>query len=290
MAAPTSPLDLNTTASSNGPDGATEQVSVLDDYIRGLSASVKHLVVKGSDIASAATVTPAATASFFDITGTTGITAIGSTNSWDGRIVWFQFDGALTITHASTLKLPGAVNYTTAAGDVLAFVQETSGTWRCVQALRADGAILGSDWSIDSSGRLLNGGATQPSFAANASATLTANGAFATFTELHDVGSNFNASTGVFTAPVTGKYFITFTISSSTSSGTGRAVAFVNVGGSILPVKFAAGGAIDSSTTYASASGVISLTASDQVTVDLNTLTGTGAASVCTYFSGYLLG
>lgn len=91
--------------------------------------TARQLWAKGADIASAATITPGTDGNFFDITGTTGITAIATLAA--GSIIIFQFDGALTITHnATTLILQGAVNLTTAAGDVVAFISEGAGNWR----------------------------------------------------------------------------------------------------------------------------------------------------------------
>jgi len=41
-----------------------------------------------------------------------------------------EFDGVCLLTHSASLILQGAANYTTAPGDVLAFVYEGSGNWR----------------------------------------------------------------------------------------------------------------------------------------------------------------
>lgn len=88
--------------------------------------------VKGADIASASTVDlSAATGDVIDITGTTTITGLGTVAA--GQKFILQFDGALILTHnATSLKLPGAANITTAAGDIAVMVSEGSGNWRCV--------------------------------------------------------------------------------------------------------------------------------------------------------------
>lgn len=132
MAVPSSLVDLSTTAASNSPAGSEAIGTSLDDYLRAVQAIIKQGVSKGSDIASASTITPVATSAYFVVTGTTGITAIGETYSWTGRIVVLKFSGALLLTHSSGLLLPGAANITTVAGDVLAFVNESAGVWRCV--------------------------------------------------------------------------------------------------------------------------------------------------------------
>lgn len=70
---------------------------------------------KGADIASAATIT-VGKGKIFDITGVTTITSV--TASWAGREIILQFDGVLTFTDGSNLKLSG--NFVTTADDVIA--------------------------------------------------------------------------------------------------------------------------------------------------------------------------
>ena len=130
MAIPTTLESLSTTAASNGPAGS-EQRTLADDGLRQGYAFTRQLASEGSNLASASTVTPPSTGYQFDITGTTTITTIASTNSWNGRRVLFLFQGALTLTHSSNLDLPGAANITTAAGDAAEFVQTGSGAWLC---------------------------------------------------------------------------------------------------------------------------------------------------------------
>ena len=71
---------------------------------------------KGGDIPSASTLVIDTDGDYFDITGTTGITAMTVDA---GRRFTLHFDGALTLTHGSSLYLPGAVNFTTEANDCL---------------------------------------------------------------------------------------------------------------------------------------------------------------------------
>jgi len=98
-------------------------------YFESLSLGGYLATAKGADIASASTITLGTDGNFFDITGTTTITAIGALQA--GHIVILQFDGACQITHnATSLILQGAVNYTTAAGDVLAFISQDGTNWR----------------------------------------------------------------------------------------------------------------------------------------------------------------
>lgn len=85
---------------------------------------------KGTDVASAAALT-LGDGNYFDITGTTAITSIGTKGV--GTVIKLHFDGALTLTHHATdLILPGGANITTAAGDEAEFVEYATGDWRCV--------------------------------------------------------------------------------------------------------------------------------------------------------------
>lgn len=80
---------------------------------------------KGSNVASAGTIT-LGDGHFFHITGTTTITDLDFTDSWDGRLAFLVFDGALTLTHNGTsLILPGGVNISTQAGDIALIVVES---------------------------------------------------------------------------------------------------------------------------------------------------------------------
>ena len=84
---------------------------------------------KGADIASASSITPGTDGDYYDITGTTTIAAIASRPA--GDLVRFQFDGIVTITHnATTLIMQKAKDFTTKAGDMLAFMSEGGGNWR----------------------------------------------------------------------------------------------------------------------------------------------------------------
>jgi hypothetical protein len=136
MAIPSTIEELSTTPASNGPSGS-DQRTLADDGLRTAYAFIKMLVSEGSDIASATTITPPSTASVFNITGTTAITTVASTNSWDGRIIYLIFAGALTLTNGSNLALPGSANITTAANDVAVLLQTASGAWRCIDYQRA---------------------------------------------------------------------------------------------------------------------------------------------------------
>lgn len=106
--------------------------AITTSHLYGRAIDISEIVEqKGSDVASASSVTLPAGRNYFHITGTTTITAFSTRPA--GEVVTLEFDGALQITHnATSMILLGAVNFTTAAGDVLAFVSEGSGNWRQV--------------------------------------------------------------------------------------------------------------------------------------------------------------
>lgn len=118
--------------------------SGINNAIRGLAAIVKRAVgSQGSAIASAATtaIGGPGTAFYTTITGATAITSFGSVGPGTFRVV--EFTGTLTLTHnATSLKLPGSANITTAAGDIGFFVSLGSGNWKCLHYSKADGSAV----------------------------------------------------------------------------------------------------------------------------------------------------
>ncbi|HET6158717.1 MAG TPA: hypothetical protein VFE34_10265 [Dongiaceae bacterium] len=120
--------------------------SGINNAIRGLASIIKRaLGSQGSAIASAATtaIGAAGTALYTTVTGTTAITSFGTVGAGTLRII--EFTGALVLTHnATSLKLPGSANITTAAGDVGFFLSLGSGNWKCLHFSRADGAAVAS--------------------------------------------------------------------------------------------------------------------------------------------------
>ena len=72
-------------------------------------------------LASAAAL-PVPTGRVFHVTGTTNITSITSTNFQAGVVITMIFDGVLTVTDGSNLKLAG--NFVTAADSTLSLVYD----------------------------------------------------------------------------------------------------------------------------------------------------------------------
>ncbi len=89
---------------------------------------------KGSDIASANDITLGADGNFFDITGTTQINTISASNWQAGSVVILQFDGSVTVKHATAgagaqMLLSGSADFSATADDTLMLVYDGA-TWR----------------------------------------------------------------------------------------------------------------------------------------------------------------
>jgi hypothetical protein len=87
------------------------------DVVRcGASNSARCLLGGGANVASA-TALPVPTGGVFHVTGTTTVTSITSTNLGTGVVITLIFDGILTMTDGSNLKLAG--DFVTSADDTL---------------------------------------------------------------------------------------------------------------------------------------------------------------------------
>jgi len=105
-------------------------------HVRGGTAALKIgnrlQQTKGADIASASTITLGTDGNYFDITGTTAIKYITTTNWEAGAVVILQFDGIVVVhddegtTPANTgdITLKSGGDFTTAAGDLLTLVYD----------------------------------------------------------------------------------------------------------------------------------------------------------------------
>lgn len=142
--------DGQTSPTANLPMGSFVLTGLGAGAANGQSLRYEQLFSQGAptDIASAATTDIGAVRSnFLTVTGTTGITSLGT--NYNGPKM-LRFTGALTLTHnATTLILPGAANFTTVAGDTCIAIPKStaSGTadgWNLVQFTRASGVPSGA--------------------------------------------------------------------------------------------------------------------------------------------------
>lgn len=179
-----------------------------------------------TDIASATTLDlNAVNGRSLNVTGTTETTAI---TLGDGKTRILRAAAAWPITHGSSLLCPGSASYTCAAGDLILAIGEPAGVVR-LAIWKADGTAVVSSFNASAVTGIGNGRSTditissagevtmplQPAFLAYNSATdsnVTGDNTSYTVvcdTEVFDQNGDYNSGTGVFTAPVSGRYRFT---------------------------------------------------------------------------------
>lgn len=95
---------------------------------QGTAITTTESWAQGADIASASTLTLGSDGNSFDVTGTTGITAISAKSA--GTWIALKAVTGFTVTHnATSLILWNAQNFTMAAGDILLLKSRGSGNW-----------------------------------------------------------------------------------------------------------------------------------------------------------------
>jgi len=350
MGIPSTIESLSATIGSNDPtEGDGTPMTSVNDGLRAAYGFLRQSVSSGSDIASASTITPPSNGSSFTITGTTTITSISSTNSWNGRTIVFRHGGAHSFTNSASLVCLGGASTTFAAGDFSLWRQQSSGVWEMLassvasnlssgtiplarlnvgtsaQFIRADGTVTATvaatltaqnltltssdsylipgatafnlrntassstNWRVTDGGIIHNPSGTQPSFAGVASAARTTAGTYTNYTESFDQNSNFNPTTGVFTCPITGLYFVSATIEFSCSGATPYFIAQIRqnaTGISNISTTLSA-----TSTTYSyNVNALVRAAATDTFSVYLDTISGgTSPTSTVSRFNGSLL-
>ena len=149
------------------------------------------------------------------------------------------------------------------------------------------GTSGGERMRIDSSGRITN--TNQPCFVASKSnSNYTGPITIASWNSVPtNIGSHFNATTGVFTAPVAGKYLFTWQGLLNTGNTAGYYYGGIIVNGSYVSIGYEY-----SNSQYVTykVTEIISLSANDTVAVQVNSGTWYGISSIHTRFCGYLLG
>ena len=110
---------------------------------------------QGADVISAADLLVNIDGNMFDVTGTTTVTTLATKGI--GTEVILQFDAAVIMTHhATNLIMPGGVNFTTAAGDILRFYEYAAADWRCSGYALADGLAMVAQADTDLKWSLLS--------------------------------------------------------------------------------------------------------------------------------------
>lgn len=215
-------------------DGSTSKYTLLSNLYQALgtgtpSASTAllgngswgtltfdSLTLQGADIAAATTTNiGAATGYELTITGNTTITAFDSVAAGILRVL--KFTGTPLLTYnATTLILPGGSNYQVVAGDVITFVSEGSGNWRCIGITMVNGPLtitntLGADVALNNTGTFFDGPScaqgTVGKWFASGYVTLSDTGGSTTFrVKLWD-GTTVIAS-GVYVMPSAGSFSV----------------------------------------------------------------------------------
>jgi hypothetical protein len=131
MPVPSTMSELFAAAASNSPIDTDQVFPLNDDYLRAISSILRRKDAIGAAIASASTtdIGGSITGDIIHITGTATINAFtASTVAGITRVL--VFDGALTINRSANILMDQTVK--TVAGDVMAFVCEGAGVWRCI--------------------------------------------------------------------------------------------------------------------------------------------------------------
>lgn len=98
----------------------------VDDH----DALRRSQIIKGTNIASSATLPIPMEGMMFDVTGTTNISAISDT--FPGRVVVLRFTNNLTLINSSSFLLPTGANIRTQASDLAVFINTEFNQWCCI--------------------------------------------------------------------------------------------------------------------------------------------------------------
>lgn len=133
MPVPSTMADLFVTSTTNSPPGGETIGTLGNEYHQAAYAIMRRESAKGADLPIVSGVLTPGNDGYYFVVTTVGGSLTAITNRWVGRKIYLVFSGAVQIVHSSNLILPGGLNITTAAAQVLAFVQETATPiWRCV--------------------------------------------------------------------------------------------------------------------------------------------------------------
>jgi len=261
---------------------------------------------------SAPTFQAAAAGGIATITGDTGGALSGSNITFAGGATGLSFGGAgttETLTFAGITANGGTVslatdattstiNVGTGAGAKTTTLGSTNTTSSTAIKSGSGNIVMNSGLTVDSTGRDYN--RVQPAFSAYLSSPVTNVTGDSTLytvicdTALFDQNSNYNTGTGLFTAPVTGRY--QFNISAYwTSVGAGFASQYITINSTLYNVILVGPGAAISAQFCFSGSMLLPMTAGDTASLQVR---GSGITKIMgingaaggggTFFSGFL--
>lgn len=131
MAIPSSITDLDTNEAMNSPAGSDNVGGTLDNFLRSHAAIIRRQFSKGADINSASTTVLPPDCSFANVKKVAS-TINGFSDNFNGRIVYLKFDAGITLAHSSALMMPAGVSVVTEANDIVCFMNESPGAWKCL--------------------------------------------------------------------------------------------------------------------------------------------------------------
>lgn len=137
-------VTITNATTGNGPTIAPTGETNVDLNITARGTGLVKIgdgmaLTKGGDISSASPLVLGTDGNYFDVTGTTNFAVITVAA---GTEFMLQFDGVLTITHGSTMDLPGEVNFTTAAGDRMICFAQAANDVQVLSISKADGTAV----------------------------------------------------------------------------------------------------------------------------------------------------
>lgn len=259
MAVPTAITDLSTTAASNSPAGGDPILPDLDNYLRAFAAFIRqnHDALAGKQ-------------------ATLGFTPVNRAGD--------TMTGALAAIKGST-SAPG-----------MAFAGDTNTGLHSPAADVLDLVTAGaSRWRVDASGRLVHPARTQPCFRGRTSANRTTEGIFDNYSVEVDDSGAFDASTGVFAAPIDGWYEFSASIRVAITLGAGsaNAVGYISDAGGVSHAIGQVNVTPGTTLSYINLStGPVRMSAGQVARVRFTThgTAHTLGDSFCVFFSGRLIG
>ncbi len=208
-------IDLNITGTANTNINSTTNSGTISI---GNSLSGAVAIDCGTAGISVGTTANAHSSTF----GSTNSTSATTIQSGTGALNVTSTNGALTINSGTgVLALSNDASNTTvnlATGAAVKSVQlgSTNTTSSLVLRSGTGNIVANTGLTVDSTGRMTNG--VQPAFHAYVNSTIlnvtgnNTNYQVVFNTETYDQNSNYNNATGLFTAPVTGRYLFTYTL------------------------------------------------------------------------------